>query len=74
MKRLATPEFAGDLVNRGTVPAFLQKKTGRRREQVVMPSFGFLPGRPASGTALEGNGFKRRVGHHWFFLAAGGPK
>ena len=44
---------AGDLVNRNTVPSFLQKKTGRRREQVVMPSFGFLPGRPASRTALE---------------------
>ncbi len=47
------PRVAGDLVNRGAVPTFLQKKTGRRREQVVMPSFGFLPGRPASGTALE---------------------
>jgi hypothetical protein len=44
---------AGDLVNRGTIPTLLQKKTGRHREQVVMPSFGFLPGRPASGTALE---------------------
>jgi hypothetical protein len=41
MKRLATPRVAGDLVNRGTVPTFLQKKTGRRFEQVVMPSFGF---------------------------------
>jgi hypothetical protein len=30
---------AGDLVNRGAVPTFLQKKTGRRRDQVVMPSF-----------------------------------
>jgi hypothetical protein len=40
----------------------------------VMPSFGFLPGRPASRTALEGSRFKRRVGHHWYFLAAGGPK
>jgi hypothetical protein len=65
---------AGDLVDRGTVPTFLQKKTGRRREQVVMPSLGFLPGWPASGTALEGLGFKRSVGHHWFFLAAGGAK
>jgi hypothetical protein len=39
MKRLATPRVAGDLVNRGAVPTFLQKKTGRRRDQVVMPSF-----------------------------------
>ena len=68
------PRVAGDLVHRGAIPTFLQKETGRRRELFAMPSFGFNPGRPASGTVLEGLEFKRRVGHRWFFLAAGGPK
>ena len=65
---------AGDLVNRCAVPTFLQKETSRRPEQVVMPTFGFLPGRPAPGTALERSRLKRRVGHDRFSLAAGGPK
>src|ERR1700730_4207417 len=52
-KTFGDRRVAGDLVNRGAVPTFLQEKTGRRREQIVMPSFGFLPGRPASRTALE---------------------